>query len=123
MGNCCNYLCLCALGIYYICLTFEPRGNSWTIIEQNIILTVLCFRLYLLPLHLEKAFFSIMQNKTDKGTSLVSKSLAVRNLNSVIDSFSASKTNRYVLCNGMKYPLKYRTLLSSFSTAYRCSNS
>ena len=44
-----------------------------------------------------------MQNKTDKGTSLVSKSLAVRNLNSVIDSFSASKTNRYVLHNGTKY--------------------
>ncbi len=30
-----------------------------------------------LPLHSRKAFFSIMQNKTDKGTSLVSKSLAV----------------------------------------------
>ena len=55
-----------------------------------------------------------MQNKTDKGTSLVSKSLAVRNLNSVIDSFSASKTNRYVLpCK------KYKTLpenIGSFIT-------
>ncbi len=40
-----------------------------------------------------------MQNKTDKGTSLVSKSLPVANLNSVNHLFSATKTNDYVLCN------------------------
>ena len=44
-----------------------------------------------LPLHLEKAFFSIMQNKTDKGTLLVSKSLPVINSNSVNRLFSAKK--------------------------------
>ena len=38
---------------------------------------------------LNKAFFSIMQNKTDMGTSLVSKSLPVVNSNSVNCSFSA----------------------------------
>ena len=37
----------------------------------------------------KKAFFSIMQNKTDMGTSLVSKSLPVANSNSVNRSFSA----------------------------------
>ena len=38
-----------------------------------------------------------MENKTDKGTSLVSKSLPVANLNSVNHLFSATKTNDYVL--------------------------
>lgn len=42
-----------------------------------------------LPLHQDKAFFSTMQNKTYKGTLLVSKSLPVVNLNSVIRLFSA----------------------------------
>ena len=64
-----------------------------------------------------------MQNKTDKGTSLVSKSLPVVNSNSVNRLFSARKTIRYVSCNGMKSPLKFHTLLSSFSAVYRCSNS
>ena len=50
-----------------------------------------------LPLHSEKVFFSIMQNKTDKGTSLVSKSLPVVNSNSVNYSFSARKININVL--------------------------
>ena len=49
-----------------------------------------------LPLHSEKAFFSIMQNKTDKGTSLVSKSLPVVNLNSVNRLFSTIKKKYYV---------------------------
>ena len=49
-----------------------------------------------LPLHLEKAFFSIMQNKTDKGTLLVSKSLPVINSNSVNRLFSARKKKYYV---------------------------
>ena len=44
-----------------------------------------------------------MQNKTDKGTSLVSKSLPVANLNSVNHLFSATKTNDYVFLNEMKY--------------------
>ena len=35
------------------------------------------FKKIMLPLHIDKAFFSIMQNKTDKGTLLVSKSLPV----------------------------------------------
>ena len=48
-----------------------------------------------LPLHLEKAFFSIMQNKTDKGTLLVSKSLPVINSNSVNRLFSARKKKYY----------------------------
>ena len=56
-----------------------------------------------LPLHLEKAFFSIMQNKTDKGTLLVSKSLPVINSNSVNRLFSAGKTNSYVLSSGMLF--------------------
>ena len=37
-----------------------------------------------------------MQNKTDKGTLLVSKSLPVVNSNSVNRLFSKRKTNRYV---------------------------
>ena len=44
-----------------------------------------------------------MQNKTDKGTSLVSKSLPVANLNSVNHLFSATKTNDYVFCNDRLY--------------------
>ena len=40
---------------------------------------------------LNKAFFSIMQNKTDKETLLVSKSLPVVNLNSVNHLFSTKK--------------------------------
>ena len=36
-----------------------------------------------------------MQNKTDKGTLLVSKSLPVVNLNSVNRSFPVTKTNDY----------------------------
>ena len=46
-----------------------------------------------------RAFFSIMQNKTDKGTSLVSKSLPVANSNSVNRLFSARKINSNVLSN------------------------
>jgi hypothetical protein len=42
-----------------------------------------------------------MQNKTDKGTSLVSKSLPVASLNSVNHLFSAIKTNDYVLLYGV----------------------
>ena len=41
-----------------------------------------------------------MQNKTDKGTSLVSKSLPAANLNSVNHLFSATKTNDYVFACG-----------------------
>ena len=41
----------------------------------------------------DKAFFSIMQNKTDKGTLLVSKSLPVANSNSVYRLFSARISN------------------------------
>ena len=41
-----------------------------------------------------------MQNKTDKGTLLVSKSLPVVNLNSVNRSFPVTKTNGYVSSNG-----------------------
>ena len=37
-----------------------------------------------------------MQNKTDKGTLLVSKSLPVVNLNYVNRSFPVTKTNGYV---------------------------
>ena len=56
-----------------------------------------------LPLHLEKAFFSIMQNKTDKGTLLVSKSLPVANSNSVNRLFSARKKKCYVSSSEMLY--------------------
>ena len=76
-----------------------------------------------LPLYLEKAFFSIMQNKTDKGTLLVSKSLPVINSNSVNSLFSARKKKCYVSPCGRKYHLKFRTLLSSFSVVYRYSSS
>ena len=62
-----------------------------------------------------------MQNKTDKGTLLVSKSLPVANLNSVSRLFSVKKANGYVEQGGMKYPLKFHTLLSSFSVVYRYS--
>ena len=64
-----------------------------------------------------------MQNKTDKGTSLVSKSLSVANINSVNRSFSAQKKECYVSNNGMKYPLRFHTLLSSFSVLCGFSNS
>lgn len=50
----------------------------------------------LLPLSLNKAFFSIMQNKTDKGTLLVSKSLPVANSNFVNRLFSVRKKRCYV---------------------------
>ena len=53
-----------------------------------------------LPLHLEKAFFSIMQNKTDKGALLVSKSLPVVNSNAASRLFSARSHICYVLNNG-----------------------
>ena len=76
-----------------------------------------------LPLHLEKAFFSTMQNKTVMETLLVSKSLPVVNSNSVNCSFSARKKKCCAWCNGMKYPLKFHTLLSSFSVVYRYSSS
>ena len=46
-----------------------------------------------------------MQNKTDKGTLLVSKSLPVVNLNSVNRSFPVTKTNGYVSNRGI---LSYR---------------
>lgn len=46
---------------------------------------------------LNKAFFSIMQNKTDKETLLVSKSLPVVNLNSVNHLFSTKKKKYYVV--------------------------
>ena len=64
-----------------------------------------------------------MQNKTDKGTLLVSKSLPVANSNSVNLLFSARKKKNYDSCNEMKYLLKYHTLLSSFSVVCRFSNS
>ena len=48
---------------------------------------------------LNKAFFSIMQNKTDKETLLVSKSLPVVNLNSVNHLFSTKKKKYYVVSN------------------------
>ena len=41
----------------------------------------------------DKAFFSIMQNKTDMGSLLVSKLLSVVNFNSVNYLFSARITN------------------------------
>ena len=43
-----------------------------------------------------KAFFSTMQNKTDKGASLVSKSLPVVNSNSVCRLFSVRNRKYYV---------------------------
>ena len=49
---------------------------------------------------LNKAFFSIMQNKTDKETLLVSKSLPVVNLNSVNHLLSATKINDYASSSG-----------------------
>lgn len=54
-------------------------------------LTTLPIEKHSLPLQSEKAFFSIMQKKTDKGISLVSKSLPVANSNSVNRLFSARK--------------------------------
>ena len=64
-----------------------------------------------------------MQNKTDKGTLLVSKSLPVVKLNSVSRLFSVQKKKYYVCLNGMKYPLRFHTLLSSFSVLCGFSNS
>ena len=55
-----------------------------------------------------------MQNKTDKGTSLVSKSLPVANLNSVNHLFSATKTNDYVFNNGRLYVWLFLQLQSIF---------
>ena len=64
-----------------------------------------------------------MQNKTEMETSLVSKSLPVVNSNSVNHSFSATKANGNVSSNGTKYPLRFHTLLSSFSVLCGFSNS
>ena len=51
-----------------------------------------------------------MQNKTDKGTSLVSKSLPVVNSNSVNRSFSETKANGYV-SSGEKSAFAHRSSL------------
>ena len=61
----------------------------------------------------DKALFSIMQNKTDKETSLVSKSLPVANLNSVNHLFSATKTNDYVLSNERSVASRFHKSLQS----------
>ena len=53
-----------------------------------------------LPLYLRKAFFSIMQNMTDKGISLVSKSLPIKIFNSVNFLFSERNRNCYALPRG-----------------------
>ena len=45
---------------------------------------------------LRKSVLSIMQKKTDMGTSLVSKSLPIANSNSVKRLFSARKANSHV---------------------------
>ena len=45
-----------------------------------------------------------MQNETDKGATLVSKSLPVANSTSVNRSFSATKKKHYVLMNERKFP-------------------
>ena len=58
----------------------------------------------MLPLHIDKAFFSIMQNKTDKGTLLVPKSLPVANSNSVCRLFSARK-KKYDVSSSETYSL------------------
>lgn len=58
---------------------------------------------------LKKAFFSILQNQTDKGTLLVSKSLPVINSSSVNRLFSATKINSYVSSSGTKFASRYRT--------------
>ena len=50
---------------------------------------------------LRKSVLSIMQNKTDMGTSLVSKSLPIANSNSVKRLFSARKANSHVSNSGM----------------------
>ena len=57
------------------------------------------------------------------GTSLVSKSLLIANFNYVNRLFPTTKTNGYVLLCGMKYPLRFHTLLSSFSVLCGFSNS
>lgn len=68
-------------------------------------------RINCLLLHSEKAFFLIMQNKTDKGASLVSKSLPVGIFNSVNRLFSRRKISSYVFT--MKcYILDYTSRLT-----------
>ena len=56
---------------------------------------------YYYYINVEDCIVGVMQNKTDKGTLLVSKSLPVVNSNSVNRLFSKRKTNRYVSSNGM----------------------
>ena len=52
---------------------------------------------------LRKSVLSIMQNKTDMGTSLVSKSLPIANSNSVKRLFSARKKKCYVSLGARHY--------------------
>ena len=64
-----------------------------------------------------------MQNKTDKETSLVSKSLPVVNLNSVNRLFSATKANSYDSRNGTSVASRFHksqlSLLGSRYTSLR----
>ena len=73
-------------------------------------------QILLLPLSLNEAFFSIMQNKTDKGSLLVSKSLLVVILNSVNRLLSAIKTNGYVSSSGRLFSSLSQRPQSTFST-------
>lgn len=68
------------------------------------------FTKLILPLHPDKALFSIMQKKTDKGTSLVSKSLLIINSNSANRLFSTIKINYNVLNSGTKFASQYHTI-------------
>ena len=61
-------------------------------------------------MHSEEAFFSIMQIMTDKGVSLVSKSLPVVNLNSVNRLFPVTKTNGYAYSGGTKFTSQYHII-------------
>ena len=62
-----------------------------------------------------KAFFSIMQNKTDKKTSLVSKSLPIANSNYVNCLFSARKKKYYDLSSGRLFSSLFQHRQSTFS--------
>ena len=78
-----------------LCSILETLETLWIQTFAKIVVFIINDYKTLITFVHDKAFFSIMQNKTDKGTSLVSKSLPVVNSNSVNRLFSERKKKCY----------------------------
>ena len=85
-----------------LCSILETLETLWIQAFAKIVVFIINDYKTLITFVHDKAFFSIMQNKTDKGTLLVSKSLPVANLSSVSRLFSARKKKCYVSSNEKK---------------------